>query len=370
MPVSRATAWFTSSITDSLRSSSRVSVFRLNPLCDPRWAELVEWHSRASVFHTSAWLEALQRTYGFEPVAFTTSAPGTRLQNGAVFCEIRSWLTGRRLVSLPFADHCDALVEDVGQLEDVWSHVTAEGRRNHWRYIEVRPTSMAGTPRGSLCESSRFCLHVLDLRPDTDALFKSFHKDSIQRKIRRAERERLVYEEGRSEELLRALYRLLLLTRQRHGLPPQPLVWFRNLLASLGQAMTIRIARRGGQAIAGIVTLRHRDTITYKYGGSDATFHNLGGMQLLFWQTILEARSAGCVTLDLGRSEPEQRGLVTFKDRWGAARSPLRYWQYPETQSASSRLRSYVMSSGTDALRLLPDAFRGAAGRLFYRHIG
>ena len=346
-----------------------MTVYRLDPLLDPRWSELVERHSQASVFHTPGWLEALQRTYGFEPVAFTTSAPGTRLENGTAFCQIRSWLTGRRLVSLPFADHCDPLVEAFGQLDEVWSHLTAERRRNRWRYIELRPTSMAVTPRGGLCENSRFYLHLLDLRPDADALFQSFHKDSIQRKIRRAERERLVYEEGRSEALLRAFYRLLLLTRHRHGLPPQPLVWFRNLLASLGQAMTIRIARRGGRAIAGIVTLRHRDTVTYKYGASDAAFHNLGGMQLLLWKTILDARAAGCVTLDLGRSECGQRGLVTFKDRWGTTQSDLRYWQHPPAQPARSRLRNYVRGGGTHAFRYLPDAFLVAAGRLLYRHI-
>ena len=241
-----------------------MTVYRLNPLLDPRWTELVDRHPRSSVFHTPGWLEALHRTYGFEPAAFTTSAPGDKLQNGIAFCQVRSWLTGRRLVSLPFSDHCDALVDDVGELDEVWNHLIAERRSNRWRYIELRPTSMGVTPRDGLSEGSRFHLHRLDLRPDADALFQSFHKDSIQRKIRRAERERLVYEEGRDEELLRAFYRLLLLTRQRHGLPPQPMVWFRNLLASLPQAMTIRIARCGGQAIAGIVTLRHRDTITYK----------------------------------------------------------------------------------------------------------
>jgi len=346
-----------------------VAIYKLNPLLDSRWTDLVEHHARASAFHTRGWLEALQRTYGFEPVAFTTSAPGARLRNAAVFCEIRSWLTGSRLVSLPFADHCDPLFEDITELEEMWTDLITERGVNQWRYIELRPTTMASTPRRGLCESSRFCLHLLDIRADSDALFLSFHKDSIQRKIRRAERERVGYEEGRSEELLQAFYRLLMLTRQRHGLLPQPLMWFRNLVDCFGKALTIRIARHGQQAIAGIVTFRHRETIVYKYGASDAAFHDLGGIQLLLWKTILDARAASCRTLDLGRSNREQRGLLTFKDRWGAEKSRLIYWQHPQTQSVSSRLRSYVMTTGTEALSLLPDGFRAAAGRLLYRHI-
>jgi len=346
-----------------------VTAYRLNPLRDSRWSDLVAQHPRASVFHTVGWLEALQRTYGFEPIAFTTSGPEGRLQTAMTFCEIRSWLTGRRLVSLPFADHCEALVDDRGQLEELWHYVTAERFTHPWRYVELRPTSRAFTPRSDVCEGARYCLHTLDLRPKPEKLFESFNKDSIQRKIRRAEREQLDYEEGRSEELLRAFYRLVVLSRRRHRLPPQPLVWFRNLVDCLGPALTIRIASRAGQAIAGIVTLRHRDTITYMYGASDTDFRNLGGMQLLLWKAIVEARAAGCVALDLGRTEYEQKGLVTFKDRWAAVQSTLRYWQHPPTQPARSRLRSYLRSAGAQAFWFVPRAFRGAAGRVLYRHI-
>ena len=87
-----------------------MTVYTLDPLRDSRWSELVERHPHASVFHTAAWLQSLQRTYGYQPIAFTTSAPGTPLADGVVMCKVRSWLTGRRLVSLPFADHCEPLV--------------------------------------------------------------------------------------------------------------------------------------------------------------------------------------------------------------------------------------------------------------------
>src|SRR2546430_5296635 len=87
-------------------------LYSLDPLEDPRWAEFVQRHPRASVFHTPGWLEALRRTYGYEPVVYTTSLPRAELTNGLVFCRVRSWLTGRRLVSLPFSDHCEPLVHN------------------------------------------------------------------------------------------------------------------------------------------------------------------------------------------------------------------------------------------------------------------
>jgi len=65
-----------------------------------RWPAFVERHKKDSVFHTSAWLEALHRTYGYKPVVYTTNEPGQELTNGVPFCFVNSWLTGRRMVSL------------------------------------------------------------------------------------------------------------------------------------------------------------------------------------------------------------------------------------------------------------------------------
>src|SRR5215213_892093 len=89
-----------------------MNVHAIDPLADSRWPQFVRSHPHASVFHTREWLDALQRTYGYTPVAYTTSAPGGNLHNAVVLCEVRSWLTGRRLVSIPFADHCEPLVAE------------------------------------------------------------------------------------------------------------------------------------------------------------------------------------------------------------------------------------------------------------------
>src|SRR4030081_3521338 len=81
-----------------------------NPVGDRHWSELLERHPAASVFHSPGWLHALRQTYGYEPFVVTTS-PGPTLENGLVVCRVKGW-TSRRLVSLPFSDHCDPLLSD------------------------------------------------------------------------------------------------------------------------------------------------------------------------------------------------------------------------------------------------------------------
>lgn len=341
--------------------------FRIDPLRDMRWPQLVEDHPRSTIFHTAGWLQALQKTYRYEPVALTTCSPGERLTNGIVFCRVQSWITGRRLVSLPFSDHCDPLVNDAEELQVLLQGIEKEVARDGCKYAELRPTCGHPIPE-PFRQTESFALHRLDLTPRVDALWQGLHKDCIQRKIRRAERSHLSYEKGRSESLLRSFYRLQQITRERHALPPQPRIWFRNLCDLLSDHLTIHMASAKGQAIAAILTLRHKDGLTYKYGCSDAAFHPLGAIPWLFWKAIQEAREEGLRSLDLGRSDPDNPGLIRFKERLGARPLPLKYYRYP-SEPASGKKRNMKKIAGT-VLRMTPGRFLSALGSRFYRHIG
>ncbi|HVB58106.1 MAG TPA: GNAT family N-acetyltransferase [Candidatus Acidoferrales bacterium] len=352
-----------------------MSVYKIAPLHDPRWENFLGSELHASIFHTTGWLEALRRTYGYEPIVYTTSPPSSELRNGVVFCQVESWLTGRRLVSLPFSDHCEPLVDDPQELPLILGALR-EGRERPqtWDYIEIRPLHHRDLKTSFHESTYDYAVHRLDLSPSLSQLFGNLHKDSTQRKIRRAEREGLRYEDGRSESLLSIFYRLLIPTRRRIGVPPQPLQWFRNLIECLGEALHIRVAFQGSRPIAAILTLRYKDTLLYKYGCSDARLHNLGGMQLLLWRSIEEAKCAGLRTFDFGRSDCDNAGLILFKERWGAIRSTLIYSRY--TTSVKSR-DNYKPREAQWKLRIAKRLLSHAPGKVLsmvgdalYKHIG
>src|SRR5271170_756956 len=115
------------------------TIHTLNPLQDKRWDELVARHPKASAFHQRGWLTALARTYGYEPVVFTTSAPTAELRNGLVFCHVNSMLTGHRLVSLPFSDHCEPLFEPGEDANFLIQQLKSASENEGWKYLEVRP---------------------------------------------------------------------------------------------------------------------------------------------------------------------------------------------------------------------------------------
>jgi predicted glycosyltransferase/CelD/BcsL family acetyltransferase involved in cellulose biosynthesis len=355
-------------------NDARGIVHRFDPLDDSRWDALVSKHPRASLFHSSPWLKALNRTYGYPVVGYTTSAPGAELENAMVFCRVESWVTGRRLVSLPFSDHCEPLIDRQEDLQALAASLEEETRREKWRYVEVRPLKpieiVTSLHSATLC----YNFFELDLRPDLETIFRSLHKDSIQRKIRRAQREKLSYEEGNDDSLLDDFYRLLMMTRRRHRLPPQPRKWFENLVNCFGDALKIRIARKDGRAVAAMLTISHKDTLVYKYGASDSRYHNLGSMHLLYWTSIQEARASGLRFFDLGRTDADQTGLITFKKRWGAKESLLKYSRYSLSKDSSHMFdvstSKQERSVAREVLSHLPDGLTSLLGRALYKHVG
>ncbi|HEX3740984.1 MAG TPA: GNAT family N-acetyltransferase [Terriglobales bacterium] len=212
-------------------------------------------------------------------------------------------------------------------------------------------------------------MHKLNLEPELAQLFDGLHKSSTQRKIKRAERERLRVEEGSSEELLNQFYDLLVLTRRRHRVPPQPRKWFSSLRTGFGNQLNIQIALSKDVPIAGIVTICLKESLVYKYGASNEKYFNLGGMQMLFWHAITVAKMEGLKEVDLGRSAFQDQGLKTFKDRLGAASTDLTYFRYPVASGENSVSTGDLQSRQKLAARL-PQGLMSTMGRLLYRHFG
>jgi hypothetical protein len=349
-----------------------MKIYQFDPTQDPRWARFVEQHPRASVFHSVAWLQALRQTYEYEPVAFTTSPPTSELKNGLVLCRIRSWVTGSRLVSLPFSDHCEPLCDTTEDLDFLIRYLQTLLERKNWKYLEVRPINGKfgyTSENNNFKPATTYLLHVLDLRPELHQLFRSLDKDSIQRRIRRAERGGLVEKCGNSDDLLKDFYGLFVMTRKRHGLPPPPYSWFANLVQHQGESLEIRVAYKDKKPISAMLNLKHKDTVYYKYGCSDSAYNNFGATPWLFWRAIVEAKSNGATKFDLGRTEEDNKGLVAFKNHWTPEPSRLFYWKFPGNPSLDSP-EGWKLKLAKRVFSIMPKALLEVTGKMLYRHIG
>lgn len=342
-----------------------MDLHEIDPLVDHRWADLVQRSRCATIFHSPEWLAALCQTYGYEAVAFTDARPGEPLRNASVFCRIRSWITGRRLVSLPFSDHCDPLLETTDNMAAMLTSLKLQVGPDA-DYIEVRPR--ASVSLDGFDAVAGFHTHSIDLTRDLTEIYAGFHRNHVQRTIRKAERLGLRIETGCTAGLLEDFYSLHAMTRRRHGVPVQPLRWFRNLVKYFGERLTVYLSRYDGLPASAILTVNYGSALVFKYGGSNVALNRFGGSPPLFWSAIKDAKAAGLTEFDLGRSDLSNPGLTAFKNHLGAQCRSLNYYRY--TRRHPSAVAHWARTVGETLYPLVPTKIQARIGSRLYGHFG
>src|SRR6266446_6176079 len=109
----------------------------IDPLCDPEWDRLTVSHPDCAFSHSAAWAKVLSKTYGHEPVYLRCSQRG-ELVALIPMMEVRSPLTGRRGVCLPFADFCCPLLFGENASALAIEKLSEVAHERKWKYFEVR----------------------------------------------------------------------------------------------------------------------------------------------------------------------------------------------------------------------------------------
>jgi hypothetical protein len=338
----------------------------LNPIEYPRWDELLLTAERAAFFHSAAWAKVLNESYGYIPRYFSIIDNG-RLTGLMPVMEIRSFLTGRRGVSLPFTDMCDPVAVDQDACWALLKKVAEYGRKAKWNYIEMRggATFLPNQP-----PSAKYFIHCLDLSAD-EAEIRSNFKPNFKRNIRKAEREGVTVTLERSRQSVNVFYKLHCATRRHHGLPPQPWSFFRKIhehVIGAGKGF-VALAKYRNRWAAGAIYALYRDQAIYKYGASDRGLLHLRPNNLVMWEAIRWCCRNGIRSFSFGRTEPENEGLMRFKSGWGAKRDLLNYHKFDMCFNRFVGDKAGLKTSYA-AFKTLPIPMLRLAGHLLYRHVG
>jgi hypothetical protein len=342
----------------------------LNPLHQPEWDELLAETPGASFFHTSAWARVLHETYGYTPV-YIADISSNRVHFLLPVMEVSSFLTGRRGVALPFCDTCEPVVPAGADILDALPCLLEYGKHRKWQSLSMK---QGAPPREGHTPWQRYVLHTLTLTPDIERLSAAF-KSSTKRNINKALKLSVAITTGTSREDLDAYYQLHCLTRKRHGIPPQPIAFFRNIhkhVLEKNLGLTI-LARHNGTPVAGAVFFRFRDRSYYKYGAYDLRYQHLRAFNLVMFSAIRYYAEQGCTSFCFGRTEPDNEGLLQFKNGWNADVVDLFYYKFSFKKNAFEAEQTGATSlkfDYTSVLKKMPVGCLKILGNVLYRHIG
>jgi len=350
----------------------------IDPVKDPSWDRFVTNHPDGQIYHHSGWKRHLANSFKRIRGKYYVlrDEPRGNILAGLPVFEVKSWLTGRRLVCSPFATHCDPLVTDPGQIGVFLDELIRLSNELKCAYIELKTFKTDALINNQRFGVSRYYkYHYLKLDLPLDKLWSGFHRSCVRQRIQRAEKSDLQLKVGAAESDLKDFYRLLAMTRERRALPPQPYSFFKSLwdVFSPSKQTMLLLAQKDGVSVSALFLLLFNDCVTAEYAASDKNFKDISPNHFLFWEAIKMAHEKGYKIFDFGRTSPQNTSLMDFKKRWGSQEADLAYYYYPADRATAVNQKEeswkYKMVKRVVLLDL-PAPAQKFLGALLYKHMG
>jgi lipid II:glycine glycyltransferase (peptidoglycan interpeptide bridge formation enzyme) len=270
---------------------------------------------------------------------------------------------------MPFSDFCEPLLLDQWRHEGILFETLLEiARERKWSYFELRGGKNS-LPSAAVA-AERFYSHKLDLTIGIESLFTRV-ESPVRRAIRKAQNSGLAVEINNTATAMADFYRLHVRTRKRHGLPPQPFSFFRNVQKEIIERDLgfVVVGKQGMAPIAAAVFFHSGEEALFKFGASNEENQHLRGNNLVMWEGIQELVRQGRKTLHFGRTSTDNDGLRRFKLSWRPQEDVLEYFRF--ALKTKTWLNSGRNASGfhNQFFRSFPLAVNRIAGALIYPHL-
>ncbi|HEY6342316.1 MAG TPA: FemAB family XrtA/PEP-CTERM system-associated protein [Bryobacteraceae bacterium] len=287
------------------------------------WDQFVLAHPHGTPFHLVAWKESIERTFGYRPFYLLAKRSlekgGERITGVLPLFLVSSLLTGRRLISSPFAVYGGILADSEQARASLLQHAQQLGAELQVRDIELRNAWEAQT--NSLPRISRYVTFAQQIGPDEEAIL-----NSIPRKTRAAVRKSLNMglvsrREFSDSRTFEDLYSRNL---RRLGTPSFPKSHFTTLLEKFRGMSDIREVTLDGKVVAAVFSFYFRDQVVPYYGASDPEHNALQPNNFMYYDLMRWGGQNGYRIFDFGRSK-RVKGSYDFKSHWGMLERELPY---------------------------------------------
>ncbi len=325
----------------------------------PIWNRLVHEDPNSSLYHSERWISLLERTYRFRMfVALLKS--GSEVRAACALARVGKPFA-RRFVALPFSDSCPPLANSAEARTELLRSLPQNRKQSY----EIRGSKLAFPWQTVTCFNS----WRIDYSFGRSQLYRNL-SSNFRRNIAKAQRAGVTIKRGCDRNSLERFRCLHEVTRHQHGLPTQPVRFFRVLHQLFSEANDLQVwtASLHGRDLAAIVLLHHGRAVYYKWSARtnrDVT----GAGHLLLWN-IIEEWADRCEWLDLGRSDERNLGLSRFKRETGAVRIPLPYSFVPRApREISPEIPSTIQNAAAPLWRHMPITAYRLLGSLAYKYL-
>jgi FemAB-related protein (PEP-CTERM system-associated) len=328
------------------------------------WDAFVATCPDATFFHRIGWKDVVENVFRHR-THYLLAERGGQMVGILPLIEIRSFLFGHSLVSLPFAAYGGAATLEEQATRAL--HDAAIGRAvavgaSHLELRNLRRKE----PEWAL--QDLYFTFRKPILPEVEANMLAIPRKQramVRKGIQRQLRSEVDHDADR-------FFPLYADNVHRHGTPALPKRYFDALFRAFGkdcEVLTVLDPR--GKPVSTVLSFYFRNEILAYYGGDLTDARDLAANDFKYWELMRRACERGCQVFDYGRSKRDT-GPFDFKKNWGFVPQPLAY-EYkllkrdaiPQNNPANPKYALFIA-----AWRRLPRSVANAIGPYIVRSLG
>jgi FemAB-related protein (PEP-CTERM system-associated) len=269
-----------------------------------------------------AWLNVLADGLRHAPFCLE-AAEGERTCGFLALADVRSYLFGRFLVSLPYLNYGGPVADDAATERVLIDQAVRLADDLGVRYLELRHERAVA--HSDLKHSRTDKVHMrLNLPGDMCRLWKDLDA-KVRNQVRKAEKNGLTVSWGGAESL-GDFYGVFSRNMRDLGTPVYGRRLFGAILEQFPDRAEFCTVRAGKEPVAAALLLHGWGVTEVPSASSLRSYNHTCANMLMYWHLLKRAVERGQDVFDFGRS-PQDGPTMKFKKQWGASPAASE-WQY------------------------------------------
>jgi serine/alanine adding enzyme len=284
------------------------------------WNAYVRSHRDGTGYHLFQWRTVFETGLGHR-CHYVAVQRGATVTGVLPLVEVRSWMFGRALSSLPYVNYGGVLADSAEDARALLEYAARLREDLGLSYVVLRhrDRQFPNLPVRSHKQSM-----LLPLAANADDMWKALDR-KVRNQIRKAEKSNLTVLSG-GQDLLDEFYAVFARNMRDLGSPVYGKALFASMLQTFPDDVQVHLVRLDSTTIAGAISYRDGEVVEVPSASSLREHRALCPNHLLYWELIRGTIEQGGKTFDFGRSTPGD-GAWHFKEQWGAVAAPL-HWEY------------------------------------------
>jgi len=329
------------------------------------WDACVQTASGWTHFHRWGWKAVIEQVFGHECLYIAARDAEGHVAAVLPLVQVRSFLFGDYLVSMPFVNYGGPLGDDLA-MRMLVRHAVRVARERRVDLLELRNRERLAL---DFPVSRRKITCVLDLTAGAgngEAVWERL-SSNVRRKVRHAQKDGVNVRFGL--EQLDGFYEVFSRHMRDLGTPTLPRRFFEALAEQFPQDMWVGCAYHEGIPVAAGCGFQWAGELELTWVSALQEYHRGYANMLLYWAFIERAANQGLRVFNFGRCTPGG-GTHRFKQQWGSRDVPLLWYQpVAGRRAATPSPHERTFAWGPVVWKRLPLAVANALGPAIVRMI-